>query len=379
MAGRKVGEKVGRYGAGSLKETAPGSGQWDYGVRINGRQVWRRSPRGQQLTAKQAERWKNEMYAQLVAEPPPQAVPVPARTVGDLLNEWCDRGRSARGVEWSRRQKNDTRSRLDHRIIPTLGDIRLADLTSVDIENAYDQWSREDGLTDSSVHRHAADVRSALSFAARRGYEVGPTAGLAVAPPQPKSKAKPITIEQLPKLLDAAEKFGHDMLSAICLAATTGARRGEIAALRWSDIDLERGTIRVERQAVVVQGDVFIEDTKNDAQYDARLSARDVAVLNEVLDPGEPAHYVIGNSAKPINPNQITDGFTSVRGLAHVRGVTFKSLRHFWTTSMADAGVPMKDIASGRWKSDRMPREVYGRHATLAGSDKMAEVELLPS
>ncbi len=200
-----------------------------------------------------------------------------------------------------------------------------------------------------------------------------------MAPPQPKSSAKPITIEQLPKLLTAAETFGHDMLPAICLAATTGARRGEIAALRWSDIDLEAGIIRVERQAVVVQGEVFIEPTKNDALYNARLSARDVAVLNEVLDHGEPQHYVIGNSGKPTNPNQITDRFRSVRGLAHVRGVTFKSLRHFWTTSMADAGVPMKDIASGRWKSDRMVREVYGRHATLAGSDEMAEVELLPS
>ena len=82
MAGRKVGEKVGRYGAGSLKETAPGSGKWDYGVRIKGRQVWRRSPRGQQLTAKQAERWRNDVYAQLVAEPPAAAAPVPARTLG---------------------------------------------------------------------------------------------------------------------------------------------------------------------------------------------------------------------------------------------------------------------------------------------------------
>ena len=66
------------------------------------------------------------------------------RPFGAVLNEWCDRGRSARGAEWSRRQKNDTRSRLDHRIIPTLGEIRLADLTSVDIENAYDAGAGTD-------------------------------------------------------------------------------------------------------------------------------------------------------------------------------------------------------------------------------------------
>ncbi|MGD0378706.1 MAG: hypothetical protein ABSC30_01855, partial [Acidimicrobiales bacterium] len=79
---------------------------------------------------------------------------MPDRTVSDLLGEWCSRGRSARGAEWSRRQKADTRSRIDHRIAPTLGHIQLADLTSVDLENAYDLWGQE--VSDSTVHRHAA-------------------------------------------------------------------------------------------------------------------------------------------------------------------------------------------------------------------------------
>ena len=128
MAGRKVGEKVGRYGAGSLKETAPGSGRWDYGVRINGRQVWRRSPRGQ--ADRQAGGTVEERDLR----------PAGGRTTGSCsASARQDRQRPSErvvrpwpascGVEWSRRQKNDTRSRLDHRIIPTLGEIRLADLT----------------------------------------------------------------------------------------------------------------------------------------------------------------------------------------------------------------------------------------------------------
>jgi len=380
MRGRKVGDRVGTYGAGSLRETAPDSGQWNLGVRINGKQVWRRSPRGQHLTAKQAERWKAETHAALVAEPPPSVAeqPMSDRTVGDLLNAWCDRGRSARGADWSRRQKADTRSRIDHRLIPTLGHIRLADLSSVDMENAYDAWSA-DGLSDSSVHRHAADLRSALSFANRRGYAVGETAGRAMAPPQPQSTAKAVTAADLPKLLNAAQTFGHDMEAAICLAATTGARRGEITGLRWGDIDLEAGTVHIERQAVVVRGVVTIEDTKTSAQYTVRLSPADVVFLTGVLHPRGSDMYVIGAGANPVNPDRITDGFTSVRGLAHVRGVTFQSLRHYWTTSMLDANVPVKDVASGRWSSDRMAREVYGRHATVAGSDRMAGVALLPA
>ena len=44
------------------------------------------------------------------------------------------------------------------------------------------------------------------------------------------------------------------MATAIALAALTGARRGELVALRWSDVDLEAGMIRIERALTVVGG-----------------------------------------------------------------------------------------------------------------------------
>ena len=52
------------------------------------------------------------------------------------------------------------------------------------------------------------------------------------------------------------------MVSAIWLAYTTGAREGEIAALRWSDVDLDHGRLRVERAIGEADGAMYEKDTK---------------------------------------------------------------------------------------------------------------------
>ena len=94
--------------------------------------------------------------------------------------------------------------------------------------------------------------------------------------------------------------------------------------------------------------------------------------------PGPADTYVIDGGIEPVRPNVITDRFTSVRGLAHLRGVTFHSLRHFYGTSLLNAGVSSHDAAAGVWATPRMLMEVYG-HATKSGADKAAAVELLPT
>ncbi len=58
-----------------------------------------------------------------------------------------------------------------------------------------------------------------------------------------KRRAKPLTVEQARKLLEAAR--GHRLEVLLTLAVVTGMRRGELLALRWSDVDLERRILLV--------------------------------------------------------------------------------------------------------------------------------------
>ena len=81
-----------------------------------------------------------------------------------------------------------------------------------------------------------------------------------VSPPRiVKHEIKPLTMEQASKLLEVVR--GHRLEMLLTLALTTGMRRGELLALRWSDVDLENGNIQV-RRTVDIYGIPQCQDTK---------------------------------------------------------------------------------------------------------------------
>jgi integrase len=105
----------------------------------------------------------------------------------------------------------------------------------------------------------------------------------AVAPAQQRSTARVRTADEVAKLLRAAEDFCKSMAPAIAIAALTGARAGEIAGLRWSDIDLDCGTVTIDKAATEVGGRVTIKSTKTDEDHIARGGGRNLMLLQSVL------------------------------------------------------------------------------------------------
>jgi integrase len=180
-------------------------------------------------------------------------------------------------------------------------------------------------------------------------------------------------------LLNAAEVVGKDMKPAIAIAALTGAREGEVCALRWCDIDLENGTVLVDKSVSEVKGQMFIKSTKTGDKHIARVEGANLEVLKSALgEPGTPDTYVIGGKTEPINPGIIADRFVSVRGAAHIRNISFHQFRKYYATTLNAAGVPAKAIADTvGWKSTRMLDIYVG--ATKSGYDAAAAVELLPA
>ena len=371
---RQQGEKVGSYGAGSLTESAPGFGVWRYRYRIDGKQLRATfGSKDQPLTRKQAERAVRNLEP---SEPAPSVKS--GRTFGDVLTEWLDYGRTSQGKRWAPRTADDNRKQVESRIRKPLGDIRLADLNAATLENTYATWSDE-GLSDNSVHRFAALISSALSFAVRRDYIDHSPAVKAVAPAATKSTKKIPNADEVVKLLQAAEKVGHDMAPAIVIATLTGARAGEVAALKWSDVDLKHGRVRVNKSAYEVGGKVGIKSTKTGDEHIARVEGGNLVTLKTWIGkPGSADTYVIGGGKEPVNPGVLSDRFVNVRGEANIRNVTFHQLRKYIATALHGAGVPERAVVDQiGWKSTRMLEVYVG--ASESGSDAAAAVELLPA
>jgi integrase len=133
------------------------------------------------------------------------------------------------------------------RITAKLGHVRLEKLTSQHLDRTYREWLDE-GLDGSTVHHLHRVLSAALRQAVKWGLLSTAVTGRA-SPPHWRDQPKQIPApEVVQRLITAAEDRGQTIFAAaIAIAATTGLRRGELAGLRWSDIDLEACRLHVRR------------------------------------------------------------------------------------------------------------------------------------
>jgi integrase len=163
-------------------------------------------------------------------------------TVAEYLQRWLDHLTPTRSPTTIRGYRFKVK-----RIDAKLGRVRLDKLTAQQLDRTYREWLDE-GLDPSSVHHLHRVLSAALRQAVKWGLlSVAPTTR--ASPPQQRLQPKPIPSPSVVQdLIAAAEQRGQAVLAAaIALAATTGLRRGELAGLRWTDIDFVAGRLHVRR------------------------------------------------------------------------------------------------------------------------------------
>jgi integrase len=121
--------------------------------------------------------------------------------------------------------------------------------------------SKRRGLSPKSVR----EVHKVLHVALKRAVKtkliaVNPTDGCDL-PRLDQKEAVALSPDQLENFQKAATGTWLNLL--IRLAAAIGARRGELLACRWSDLEWSSGSIRIERSLYQVKNDVGIKATKN--------------------------------------------------------------------------------------------------------------------
>ena len=143
------------------------------------------------------------------------------------------------------------------------------------------------------------------------------------------------------------------------LAASTGARRGELVALRWRDLDLERRTATIER-GLILAGNVLIEQgTKTHQSRRVSLDEATVAALVEHRERLEKIAAACGvglaedpfvfteavDASTPWRPDSTTRAFRTLCAKAGVEGVRLHDLRHYVATRLLAAGVDVRTVA----------------------------------
>jgi integrase len=320
-----------------------------YAGRDNGKVRWvSRTVTGTKRTAQKE-------LAKLVTEVESrQVVAGHPMSLGELLDRWLGDiapHRSAYTMAEYRRL-------VDRDIAPALGKVRLDKLSGQQLDRYYRALS-ERGLSDASVRRHHFLLHAALARAVKWSLLASNPSDRATPPPLTRSPVSAPAVGEVQRLIAAAEQDGDAVLAvAIALGAVTGARLGELCALRWSDVSWARRTLRVARSLTVIRGRVSEGPTKTQA---ARLVALDPALealLRKRMDDQSAFAetvgmklagdaYVLSRSADgsvACLPHGLTNAFTRITRRTGI-ATHFHVLRHFSATTAIAAGMDVRTVA----------------------------------
>lgn len=248
-------------------------------------------------------------------------------------------------------------------IRPTLGKTKLDKLNAMQLEKLYRQ-KLDAGLSPRRVRYIHVTIRKALKDAVRLQLLARNVADAAIPPRQVKSEIEPLTQDQMRSLLDTSR---DDKLNALyVLAITTGMRQGELIGLQWKDIELDGGTLRVNRS--VYEGVVSPPKT-NAGRRTIRLSKLAVSALKQhrvnVATRSERISEWVFSNARGTTighqnlHNRSWKPLLKRAGLPH--SVRFHDLRHSCISLLLARGVPVKVVSEMAGHADiSVTLSVYG-------------------
>jgi integrase len=249
-------------------------------------------------------------------------------------------------------------------LTPLLGTILLRKLRPAQIAAAYSKAldsGRRDGtggLSSRTVHHMHVILKGALAQAVKWELLVRNPA-VAVTPPKvSRAPMRTYDLTQTAELIEVVR--GKRIHIPTLLAVLCGLRRGEIAALRWRDVDLANGQLAVLQSAEQTKAGVRYKEPKSGRARTVALSATMVAELGahrivqaqELLRIGkrlgDDDFVVTQADGSPLRPHSL--GQEWVRFLAANRTlprIRFHDLRHAHATHLLISGVHPK-VASER-------------------------------
>ena len=342
----------GGYGAGSIYRRKS-DGRWCAAIYTGERQRMLYGKTKQEVMAKlvaaQAELSKGH-----VAEKS-------APTVAEFLNTWLETSvkPSVRPLTYAGYKVN-----VEKHLIPTLGKIRLDQLTPRDVQVMMNNRLAA-GFSAKTVSYIHQVLRTALNIAVRWDMASRNVARLVDRPRRERTQINPLTPDEARQFLAAVR--GHRLEALFSVALALGLRQGETLGLRWADVDFEANTLRVRNQLQRIDGRLVLVPPKTEKsrrtlvmpplivahlrEHEKRQAAERLWAGSQWKEHG----LVFANrTGAPTQARHVIEKFHEALAQAGMRHVRFHDLRHSSATLLLVQGV-----------SPRVVMEILG-HSEIA-------------
>jgi len=307
-------------------------------------------------------------------------------TVGQWIDQWLELGAPGRRrMKVSQRTLERYSQLLRTHVKPVLGDRPLQQIKASEIDKLYSDMASAAEIAPRTQHHVHVVFGALLATAARKGLiAINPMVRVEQIPNPDSSDENGIDDDgdigaglsetDLAKLVDGFRS--SNLYLVVALAAATGARRNELLALRWSDLDVEKKELRIE-WALEQTKEFKIRRKRpktkrgwrtvdlDDATMAMLLGARerhlrlhagipdgvdvDLGLIRlpsgALMFPAAPERGEDFDLTVPRNPRNFSKEFARRAGLLGFGSTRFHDLRGIHTTALLDAGIPVHTVA----------------------------------
>lgn len=293
------------------------------------------------------------------------------RTVEALMAEWTAWQESSGKA---RRTVGQNRDAARLWIVPSIGNVQISELNTRHIDDMLADWNSDGRLKTTTMRRYFAPLKTALGQAVRWGWiDTNPAANATLPRGQESPRRPPPPAAVVMELIKAAaDNKDYRMVAAMWLAFSAGLRRGEVAALKWTDFDFNELTIHIHAN---MDRHGRIGPTKTHENRTIKIDPGTVAMLEYLQEEvtGSEA-FVIG-----LTPDKLTDRF---RRLCKLTGYvtkddkplySFQGERKAHATELAGRGVSPANVQARLGHANLQTTLGYYVHPLASGDEALAD------
>lgn len=234
-------------------------------------------------------------------------------------------------------------------ILPYFGKYTVNLLNSERIAAFIDSKMSE-GLSSRYISDIVILLKTILKYAVKHYHIKNPMDNIEL----PKKKKAEITIldeSEQTKLQDYISKNHNHSTLGTALSMTTGIRIGELCALQWRDIDLEKRILTVRKTMQRIQCPTNLTKTKLIITDPKSQSSRRKIPIPECMVSflaefkAESDSYVLTGTKKPIEPRTMQYRFRTILNNVKLPSIHFHALRHIFASSCISLGFDVKALS----------------------------------
>lgn len=240
---------------------------------------------------------------------------------------------------------------LTNHLIPEFGE--KEDIQEKDVQEYVLKELRK-GISEKTIKDILIVLKMILKFGVKYGYFEYRQIDIKFPTSQDKKEVEVLTREHQRKLMEYLKENFTFKNIGIFICLSTGLRIGELCALRWCDIDVEEGVIKVRhtiQRIYFTEGDkkytkLLIDTPKTkESVRDIPLSSDLLRIIKSISKVVNENYYVLTNEEKPTEPRTYRNYYRRILKKLEIPYLKFHGLRHSFATRCIEANNDYKTVS----------------------------------